>query len=568
MSRQAALSREDFTEEQKEIFGTVRNFAREKILSQRDALSKLDWPLTKSVLQEAAGLGITGVDVAEAYGGLGLDRVTSALVAEGLTTGQCASFMTTFLAHTGIGTLPIVYFGTPAQKEKYIPKLVSVEMLSAYALTEPEAGSDALAMRSTAVPAEDGAAFLLSGRKQFITNAGWADLFIVFAKIGGKDTAAFLVEKGFPGLSVGPEEHKMGIQGSSTCSVVLDNCRVPKENLLGEPGKGHEIAFNILNVGRFKLGAADLGGTKTTLDTALAYAMERKQFATPIAFFDPIRWKFAQMAALAFALDAAVYRTVGLMDARIASLDAADPAHGRKALEALEEYAIEASICKVFGSEALSEAADEGIQVFGGYGFSEEYPLARVARDNRVDRIFEGTNEINRMVIYGYFLRDALTEKLPIREEAGRWNSMDAPVVGPLAWEGAAIERARRIILRLFERAVVRYGQDLRNEGMVGEPLADLLIGLYAGSSAFLRAARTGRREHALALRIYLARFIREIHGTLPLLLPAVFEPYDIEKEGRPLLEAASGLNVPFNIVEEVRRLTDLLYHRRGYFLD
>ena len=564
LEAQAALAREDFTPEHREIGDAVRQFAREKILPRKDALSKLNWPLTKELLLETAALGLTGAEVPEAYGGLGLDKVTSALIAEGLTFGQCASFLVTYLVQTGIGALLLVYFGSEALKAKYLPKLVAVDILGAYALTEPQAGSDALSITTSATPAEDGAAFILSGRKQWISNAGWADLFTVFAKINGREMAAFLIERSTPGFSVGPEEHKMGINGSSTCSLILEDCRVPAENLLGEAGKGHEIAFNILNVGRFKLGAANLGGTKSTFDTALAYALERKQFGTPIAQFDAIRWKLAHMAAAAFALDAVVYRTVGMMDERIEAIAPDDPARGRRVMEALEEYAIEASICKVFGSETLSQAADEGIQIFGGYGFSEEYPLARIYRDNRVDRIFEGTNEINRMVIAGYFLRDALMEKLPVREAAKDWDRAPKAAGGPLAWEAGAIERLRGLTIKLLEQAIILYGQDLKNEGMVGEVLADLAIGHYAATSAFLRAARTGRKDHGLALRIFLSRVLRESLARTALLLPVLFT----QPERRKVLEHAESLIPPLSVVDEVRRFTDLLAHRRAYCLD
>ena len=564
LTGQSPLCREDFTAEQREIHDTVKQFARERILPRVAELSVLNWSLTRELMLEVAGMGLTGAELPEAYGGMGLDRVTSALIAEALTAGQCASFLVTFLAHTGIGTLPIAYFGSEHLKSKYLPKLVSVEMLGAYALTEPQAGSDALAITMSATPSEDGASFLLNGRKQFISNAGWADLFTVFAKINGRDMAAFVVERSSPGFSVGPEEHKMGIQGSSTASLVLENCRVPRENLLGEPGRGHEIAFNILNVGRFKLGAANLGGVKAVVNTALAYALERKQFGSPIAYFDAIRWKLANTAALGFALDAVIYRTVGMMDERTASLSDDNPGHGRKVMEALEEYAIEASICKVFGSEALSHASDEGIQIFGGYGFSEDYPLARVHRDNRVDRIFEGTNEINRMVITGYLLRDALVEKLPVREAAKHWDLFPKDGGAENAWEFIALERLRGLILKYLEQAIILYGQDLKNEGMVGEALADLAIGYFAASSAFQRAGRTKRKEHILAARIFLHRALEQTQARAAFLLPVLFS----ERERRKILDQTQSLIPSASPIEDVRRFTDLLYQKRGYFLD
>ncbi|MEE9561498.1 MAG: acyl-CoA dehydrogenase family protein, partial [Thermoanaerobaculia bacterium] len=402
------FTREQFSEEQKEIDRMVRDFAAERIAPRRDELSTHNHELTMELMREVAELGLTGIDIPEKFGGLELDKTTSALVVEALTTGGSASWVVTFSCHVGIGTLPIVYFGTEEQKAKYLPKLGSVEWLGAYALTEQDCGSDVANLKTTAKPTEDGEAYLLNGTKLWITNGGWADTFIVFANLEGTGNTAFIVEREWDGFSTGAEEHKLGIQGSSTVTVHLENVRVPKENLLGEPGKGLPVALNSLNIGRFKLGAGDLGGCKGTITNTVQYALERQQFGQPIAYFEALRKKFAEMVVRTYMLDSAIYRAVGLMDERIAQMDTDDPDYDRHVVDAIEEYAIESSIGKIFGSETMALVADHGVQIYGGNGFSEEYPLAEIYRDCRIDRIFEGTNEINRMVIYGYFLKKAL----------------------------------------------------------------------------------------------------------------------------------------------------------------
>ncbi len=414
------FTRERFTQEQRDIESMVRDFARERLLPLKEDLASPNGELTLELMREVGKLGLTGIDIPEQYGGMGLDKTTSALVVEALTLGGSASWVVTFSAHVGIGTLPIVYFGDGRQKERYLPKLASVEYLGAYALTEPGAGSDVAAMATKARLAEDGEAFVLSGEKQYISNGGWAHLFIVFADLEGEGNTAFIVERDSPGLKTGAEEHKMGIKGSSTVSVFLENVRVPKENLLGAPGGGMPIALNSLNVGRFKLGAADLGGCKNVIGMTTAQALERIQFGQPIAHFEAVRRKFADMVARTFLLDSAIYRAVGLMDQRISALDPSAADYQKQGAAALEEYAIESSIGKILGSETVARVADHAVQIYGGHGFSEEYPVAEVYRDCRIDRIFEGTNEINRMVIYGYYLKKTLMEELPVRRGGAR----------------------------------------------------------------------------------------------------------------------------------------------------
>jgi alkylation response protein AidB-like acyl-CoA dehydrogenase len=352
-------------------------------------------------------------DVPEEYGGLALDKASSAIITENLS-GQ-GSFAVAFGAHVGIGTLPIVYYGTPEQKEKYLPSLADGSKVACYCLTEPTAGSDSLSGRAKAVLSRDGKHYVLNGTKQFITNGGIADVFIVFAKIDGEHFTGFVVEKGTPGLSIGPEEHKMGIAGSSTTTVILEDALVPVENVLGAMGKGHKIAFNILNIGRFKLGVGAVGNCKLAVSQALDYALERKQFGRRLADFGLIREKLAEMYVRTFASESAAYRTVGLIDDLLKSEDSG---HGEAALRSIEEYSVECAMMKVFGSEILDYVVDETVQVFGGYGYCSEYPAERSYRDARINRIFEGTNEVNRLLIPGMLLRKGMKGEIPLFETA------------------------------------------------------------------------------------------------------------------------------------------------------
>lgn len=558
------FTRELFSEEQRQIDSMVREFAMEQILPRRSELESHNPELSRELLGAVAELGLTGIDVPEQYGGLGLDKTTSALVAEALTTGGSASWVVTFSCHVGIGTLPIVFFGTESQKQKYLPGLASAELLGAYALTEPQAGSDAAAVETTA--RRDGETFVLDGTKLYVTNGGWADLFVVFAKLDGK-LSAFLVERGFPGLEVGAEEEKMGIRGSSTVSLFLDGLEVPKENLLGKPGDGLPIALNTLNIGRFKLGAADLGGCKTAIDHVTGHALERRQFGQPIAFFDAVRKKLAQIVVETYVLDSVIYRTVGLMDERIQALDSGDESYPRKVTAALEEYAIESSIAKVLGSETLGRVADHGVQVYGGYGFTEECPLAGVYRDTRIDRLFEGTNEINRMVIYGYLLKKALMDQLPLRPAEKAWTEADTPVAGP-RWGSQALDVVRRLTVKCLHQAICRYGQDLRNEQVVGEDLADLVIAYFGAASAWSRLRQLGEaasRDRSLRAlgRLAVAGCLEQAWRLVYRLRPSLFPDHG---PGESILEQQlHKLHLPFDPVTEIRVLTDDLYHVGHY---
>jgi alkylation response protein AidB-like acyl-CoA dehydrogenase len=564
------FTREMFTDEQKEIERMVREFAAERILPVRDDLEKLDRDLSLQLLREVGELGLTAVDIPERYGGMELDKATSALVVEALTTCGSASWIVTFSAHVGIGTLPIVYFGTEEQKQRYLPKLGNMEYLGAYALTEPESGSDATNLKTTARLTEDGKEFVLNGTKMWITNGGWADLYVVFANLEGEGVTAFLIERGTEGLSTGAEEHKLGIKGSSTVALNLDDVHIPRESLLGEPGAGVPIALNVLNIGRFKLGAADLGGCKAVLDNATTYALERLQFGQPIAFFEAIRKKLADMVVRTYMLDSVIYRTVGVMDERISALDADAADYPRQVMAALEEYAIESSISKIFGSETMARIADHGVQIYGGYGFSEDYPMAGIYRDARIDRIFEGTNEINRMVIYGYFLRKALMEELPLRDAARGWDTQLPATGGPLEWEITSLDVARRLIIKCLFEAISLYGQDLRNAQVVGEDLADLVIGYFAASGSINRILQLPQEERATSAyralgRLIVATFLEEAVRLIYRLRPTLFGGGYGQKALPTLDLELQRLQLPFDPVQEVQILTDDLYARGAY---
>jgi alkylation response protein AidB-like acyl-CoA dehydrogenase len=477
----------DFSEDDLLYAKTAEDFVRGEVLPVLDRIEAKEEGLMPALLKRAGQLGLLMIDVPERWGGLGLRKTTSMLVSE--RSALCASFSVSWGAHTGIGSLPLVYYGTEAQKTRYLPKLATGEWLAAYALTEPQAGSDALAARTRATLQPDGS-YRLTGTKQFITNAGFADLFTVFAKVDGERFTAFLVERATPGLSVGPEEHKLGIRGSSTRQLVLEDAPVPGDRVLGEIGKGHKIAFNILNIGRFKLGAGSVGAAKDCLAIALDYARNRHQHGRAIASFGMIQRKLADMATRIYVADSMSYRTAGLMD------DAAD-AVGRDAPEAriveqaIEEYTIEASIMKVFGTETLDFVADESLQILGGYGFTADYPVERHYRDSRINRIFEGTNEINRLIIPATLVKKIGRGGLPYleflqqveREIADQGASFPSPPDGPLAREVRATEVAKRVIAYTAKVLIERSLDSLKDKQQHLEFLANMIIDLYAMDS-------------------------------------------------------------------------------------
>jgi alkylation response protein AidB-like acyl-CoA dehydrogenase len=484
---------EDFTEQHILIAQTAEEFANKEITPNIEKLEGKDLPLLRGLIRKAGELGLSGADVPEQYGGMQMDKVTSALIADRLA--KYAGFSATWGAHTCIGTLPIIYFGTEEQKKKYLPGLASGETVGAYALSESSSGSDALHCRARAQLSPDGKHYLLNGEKMWITNAGFADLFIVFAKVDGEKFTAFIVERQFPGFSVGAEEHKMGIRGSSTCPLILNDCQVPIENVLGEIGKGHLIAFNVLNVGRFKLGAGSVGAARHCIESAIAYAKQRKAFGKVIADFGLIREKLANMAAGIFTGEAMAYRTVGQMDAALARLGDAhdDMAQVRKVID---EYAVECSILKVWGSEFLDYVVDEMVQIYGGYGFVEEYPAERAYRDSRINRIFEGTNEINRLVITGFLMKRAMSGQLPLMSAIKKLmdevvsGARDNGLEGALAEERKLVAAAKKVTLFAAGVATQKYMQALQNEQEIMGAIANMAIEAYAMESAVLRARK------------------------------------------------------------------------------
>src|SRR6195256_1303816 len=516
---------EDFSEQHQLIGQTAEEFAVNEIVPNIEKMEHKDFSITRDLLKKAGELGLSGVEIPEAYGGLEMDKVTAAVIADHIA--KYAGFATTWGGHTGIGTLPIVYFGTEEQKKKYLPRLAAGEIVGAYALSEASSGSDAMNCRARATLSPDGKHYILNGEKMWITNAGFADLFTVFAKIDGEKFTAFLVEKTFPGFSVGAEEHKMGIRGSSTCPLILNDCQVPVENLLGEPGKGHVIAFNILNVGRFKLGAMSVGGARVSLEHAVTYAKQRKAFNKVIADFGLVREKIANMATLIYVGESLVFRTVGMMDDLLAGIDKASPDAAKETRKAIEEYAVECSILKVGGSEMIDYVVDETVQIYGGYGFVQEYPAEGAYRDARINRIFEGTNEINRLIITGFLLKRAMSGQLPLMpaikklmDEVLSGPSTGEDFEGPLADERKLVSNAKKLGLFVAGAATQKYMQAIQDQQEVMGAIADMTIEIYAMESAVLRAQKIAERngEAAASLpiamtRVYLSQAMDKIEA-------------------------------------------------------
>ncbi|OUM85761.1 MAG: acyl-CoA dehydrogenase [Bacillus thermozeamaize] len=503
ISPEQVFTPEDITEEQKMIGRTVLEFVEKEIEPVREKLESLDYDLSIQLMRKAGELGLLGGEVPEEYGGLDLDKISATILSENMTRG--GSFALTHGAHIGIGSLPIVLFGSPEQKQKYLPKLVTGELIAAYALTEPGSGSDALGAKTTAVLSADGKHYILNGSKQFITNGGFADIFIVYAKVDGEKFTAFIVERNFPGVTIGPEEKKMGIKGSSTCPVILEDVKVPVENVLGEIGKGHVIAFNILNIGRFKLGVGAVGTTKWAIELSAKYANERKQFNVPISRFRLIQQKLAEMNIAAYVNESTVYRTAGLIDQALQGLDSNAPDIGVVTGKRIEEYAIECSINKVFGSEIMDQVVDEAVQIHGGYGYIQEYKVEQMYRDSRINRIFEGTNEINRLLIPGTLVKKAMRGDLPLLSAIQNLQKelisyIPTPAEGLLGAEKTLIDAAKKITLMVAGLGVQKYQTKLEQEQELLANVADMIIAIYTMESAYLRTlkaiARDGEAAH------------------------------------------------------------------------
>ena len=526
---------EDLTEEHQQIVQTTQDFAKNEILPNVEKIEHKEFEVTRALLRKACEIGIANVDIPEQYGGSDMDKISSALINEHISVS--GSFSVSFGGHVGIGTLPIVYFGTPEQKAKYLPKLATGELIAAYALSESTSASDAMNARTKAVLSPDGKEWILNGEKMWITNGGFADVYIIFAKVDGEKFSAFIVERKFPGFQSGAEEKKMGIRGSSTTPIILNDCRVPKENLLGEIGKGHVIAFNTLNIGRFKLGAGVIGGARNSLNHSIGYAKQRKAFGKPLTDFGMIKEKLANMAVGVYTGESMSYRTVGMIDAAMSEIDKNAPDAYKQTAKNIEEYAVECSILKVYGSETLDYVVDEAVQIYGGYGFVEEYPAERAYRDSRVNRIFEGTNEINRMIITGWLLKRAMKGQLALMPAIKKLTdeimagAAAEPLEGPLAAERTMVANAKKAGLMLAGAAAQKYMMDLENQQEILAAIADMVIEGFAMDSTVLRTQklieRNGEARSQLAIamtQVSLAHSMDKIEAAARKVVAAVAE--------------------------------------------
>ena len=507
---------EDFSEEQRLIAKAAADFAVGEVQPWMEEIETQKEGLLPSLLKKAGELGFLSGDVPEEYGGQALDQVSVTLMTEKLTPGG-GSFMASYGVHAGVGSLPIIFFGNRDQKVKYLPKLATGEMIGAYALTEPEAGSDSLSGKNAATLSADGKYYVLNGQKQFITNAGFADLFVTYAKVNGDQFTSFIVERKFEGVSVGEEENKMGIRGSSTRSVIFTDAKVPVENVLGKVGRGHVVAFNSLNIGRLKLAGGCVGSTKIALQNAVTYAKQRVQFGRPIAAFGLIRHKIAEMAIGIFTLESMVYRTAALVDGILQHVDHRSEDAGIQMANGIEEYAIEDSINKVYSSEIMDDIVDEALQIYGGYGYVHDYPMEQHYRDSRISRIVEGTNEINRLLIVDMLMRRAMKNRLPILEaaqKAGDELLTSRPAVemddGRLALQREMVETAKKIALFVAGVAVRNYMTKLADEEEILAMISDMVIEIFAMESGLLRALKT--MEKAGGERFQLQRAMMSVY--------------------------------------------------------
>jgi len=570
-SPDSVFTPERLTEEHRLIARTAQAFVDNEVLPVLDQLEQKDWTLARTLVRRGAALGLLGVDVPEAYGGLALDKVTSLVVSEKLA--RSASFGAAFGAQANLTVVPIMLFGTEAQKQKYLPGLLSGEVIGAYGLSESGSGSDALGARTKATRQGDGS-FLLNGEKMWITNGGFADLFVIFAKVDGEQFTAFLVERSF-GVKSGKEEHKMGLHGSSTTPLIFQDVKVPADNVLGEVGKGHKVAFNVLNFARFKLGAMCSGGAQGAIAEAAKYAGTRRQFGQPIANFGAIKHKLGEMVVRTYAVESLLYRTAGLVDERVAATPH-EPTDGSAALAAFEEYAVEASIAKVLGSETLNYVLDENIQVHGGNGYVKDYPAERHYRDARVNRIFEGTNEINRLLIPGMLVRRAVKGDLPLIPAA---KALQDELLGPptlpepdgsvLADERRAVEAFKKTALMVLGLAMQTFGPKLTDEQEVLMHAADILMDVFAAESAVLRAAAAHTRQlpraelHIDATRVFVNDAAMRIDASARQALAATVDGDTL----RAMLAALRRLIkvTPINTAALRRRLADETVSRGGY---
>ena len=566
------FSREDFTSEHSEIYKMVMDFDNDRVLSQKEEIEKYNPSLSISLLKELGELGLLGIDIPEKYNGIDLDKITTAIVAEALVVSP--SFAVTWAVQTGIGSLPIVWFGTDEQKKKYLPKVSTGELVCAYGLTEPSSGSDATQAKTTAQLTKDKKHYILNGEKVFITNGGIADIFIVFAQVDGNKFSAFIVDKETNGFSIGREEKKLGMRGSSTAQLLFQDALVPAENLLYKIGKGSTIAFNCLNIGRFKLGCSCLGGSKQAITTASQYSLDRKAFGTSISNFDAIKKKIAEMTILTFATDSMIYRTIGLLQDEIDLIDKQETDYYIQMGEAMGKYAIETSMVKVFGSDCSHWVIDQGLQVLGGYGYLEEYSLAPAYRDDRINQIWEGTNEINRQIITGFMMKKALTEELPFRDSIQKidsfLNEKQSSNISEFSKEFDSVESAKKLGLYLFNESLIAFGQDLKNEHQIMEMLADIFTDIYTAESAIIRTKKimdsdnpipTSKDISIVFISEMVSRVITKTHSILNTLYDGPVSEDIIAKVSK--FEKRMRLSV--NTVQLKRNIAEYVFEQKKY---
>jgi alkylation response protein AidB-like acyl-CoA dehydrogenase len=569
---------EDFTDEQRLIGRSAEEFRVGELEQRKEELEELNPELVRGLLRKAGELGLLSVDIPEMYGGSGLDTISSVLVVERIMQG-IAAFDIAYSVQTGIGSLPIVFFGSPAQKKKYLPKLATGEMIGAFALTEPAHGSDALSAETTAVLSEDGRYYILNGQKQFITNAGFADLFLTYAQVDGTQFTGFIVERKWDGVSLDEEEKKMGIHGTSTRSVIFQDVKVPAENVLGEIGRGHVVALNTLNIGRYKLAPSTVGGAKLLIGECVKYAKNRIQFGKPICEFGLIKHKIAEMVIRIYVNESMVYRTAGLLALALRGIDQSKEDAGQKTGRALREYAVECSINKNSSSEMLDYVADEGVQIMGGYGYIQDNPAERAYRDSRINRIWEGTNEINRLLIVDTLMRSARKGELPlietIRKVAGELISYRPEMgeeVGILEGEGKMVAMAKKIALLAAGAATQRYMDKLVNEQEIVALIANIIIEVFAMESAYLRTLKKIEKEGEEKSRIHTAATKVYINDTFPQVDMMARQVFAAVSEGEELRTGLMGLKkltrfTPINTIALRRQVAESIIPTGRYNL-
>ena len=574
ISYEQLLTPEDFNEEHLMIAKTAEDFVEKEVQPVLDRLENHEFDITVKLLKQAGELGLLAADVPEEYEGLGLDKITSSLITEKMSGG--GGFALSHGAHVGIGSLPIVLFGNEEQKNKYLPALASGEKIAAYALTEPGSGSDALGARTTAKLNAEGTHYILNGEKQWITNAGFADVFVVYAKIDGEKFSAFIVERDFPGVSTGAEEKKMGIKSSSTRTLILEDVPVPVENLLGEIGKGHVIAFNILNIGRYKLAIGAVGGSKKALEMTIKYANGRQQFKTPISQFNLTKEKFGTLASEIYAAESSVWRTIGLYEENQGKLSDEETKNIKVLANSIAEYAIECSLNKFFASEVLAHVVDEGVQIHGGYGFMQEYPIERAYRDARIQRIFEGTNEINRLLVPGTLVKKALKGELALFQKAMALQeelmmlTPEEPGDEVLAQEKHLVKNAKKIALLGLGLAAQKYGQKLEAEQEILSNIADIISDVYAMESVVLRTEKaiekSGAEKNNQKL-LYTQIFCQEAFNRIEAIAKETLVAVEQGDMLRMMLTSLRKFtrHTPINVIAKKREAADVLIAAEHY---